>query len=162
MQIKGRLITQFYNQISTKFKGNSQLMWLSMSCYKLRKIIWKYVLKFKVCTLLNQQYYFLGLCPAVIKNTCIGNSTSLRTAVLLLLTSAQLCLTLCDPMDCSQPGSSVHGIFPGKNTAVGCRVLLQGIFPTPGQNPGLLRLLHWQASSLPLVPPGSLRTAIRL
>ena len=24
---------------------------------------------------------------------------------------AQLCLTLCDPMDCSQPGSSVHGIF---------------------------------------------------
>ena len=25
--------------------------------------------------------------------------------------SLQLCLTLCDPMDCSQPGSSVHGIF---------------------------------------------------
>ena len=24
---------------------------------------------------------------------------------------AQLCLTLCDPMDCSLPGSSVHGIF---------------------------------------------------
>ena len=24
---------------------------------------------------------------------------------------AQSCLTLCDPMDCSPPGSSVHGIF---------------------------------------------------
>ena len=24
---------------------------------------------------------------------------------------AQLCLTLCDPMDCSPPGSSIHGIF---------------------------------------------------
>ena len=24
---------------------------------------------------------------------------------------AQLCLTPCDPMDCSPPGSSVHGIF---------------------------------------------------
>ena len=24
---------------------------------------------------------------------------------------AQLCLTLCDPMDCSLPGPSVHGIF---------------------------------------------------
>ena len=24
---------------------------------------------------------------------------------------AQLCLTLCDPMDCSPPGSSVHGTF---------------------------------------------------
>ena len=27
---------------------------------------------------------------------------------------AQLCLTLCDPMDCSLPGSSVHGIFQVK------------------------------------------------
>ena len=28
--------------------------------------------------------------------------------------SLQLCLTLCDPMDCSPPGFSVHGDFPGK------------------------------------------------
>ena len=28
-------------------------------------------------------------------------------------------LTLCDPMDCSWPGSSVHGNSPGKNTRVG-------------------------------------------
>ena len=27
---------------------------------------------------------------------------------------------------------------PGKNTEVGCHVLLQGIFPTQGSNPGLL------------------------
>ena len=27
---------------------------------------------------------------------------------------AQLCLTLCDPMDCSLPGSSVHGIMPAR------------------------------------------------
>jgi len=50
---------------------------------------------------------------------------------------AQLCLTLCDPMDCSPPGSSVHGDSPGKNTGVGCHALLQGIFPTQGANPGL-------------------------
>ena len=54
---------------------------------------------------------------------------------------AQSCPTLCDPMDCSPPGSSVHGIFqarvlewgaiylhpwdfPGKNTGVGCYCLL--------------------------------------
>ena len=42
----------------------------------------------------------------------------------------QSCLTLCDPMDCSPPGSSVHGDSPGKNTRVGCHVLLQSIFPT--------------------------------
>ena len=33
---------------------------------------------------------------------------------------AQLGPTLCDPMDCSPPGSSIHGIFPGKSTGVGC------------------------------------------
>ena len=41
----------------------------------------------------------------------------------------QMCLTLCDPMGYSLPGSSVHGNFPGKNTGVGCHALLQGIFP---------------------------------
>ena len=45
------------------------------------------------------------------------------------------------------------GYSPGKNTGVGCHALLQGIFPTQGSNPGLLRLLHWQVGSLPLVPP---------
>ena len=43
---------------------------------------------------------------------------------------AQSCLTLGDPVDCSPPGSSVHEIFQGKNTGVGCHSLLQGIFPT--------------------------------
>ena len=46
--------------------------------------------------------------------------------------------TLCDPMDCSLPRFSVHGIFPGKNTGVGCHFLLQRIFPTQRSNPGLL------------------------
>ena len=40
----------------------------------------------------------------------------------------------CDPRDCSPPGSYVHGIFPGKNTEVGCHLLLQGTFPTQGLN----------------------------
>ena len=50
---------------------------------------------------------------------------------------AQSCSTLCNPMDCSLPGSSVHGDSPGKHTGVGCHALLQGIFPTQGSNPGL-------------------------
>ena len=44
---------------------------------------------------------------------------------------------LCNPMDGSPPGSSVHGDSPGKNTGVGCQALLQGIFPTQGSNSGL-------------------------
>ena len=53
------------------------------------------------------------------------------------------------PMDCSPPGSSVHGDSPGKDTGV-VAALLQGIFPTQASNPHLLCLLHWQAGSLPL------------
>ena len=54
---------------------------------------------------------------------------------------AQLCLTLCDPMDCSLPCScsSLHKDSPGMNTGVGCHALLQGIFPIQRSNPGLLQ-----------------------
>ena len=45
--------------------------------------------------------------------------------------------------------------YLGKNTGMGCHAFLQGIFPTQESNQCLLRLLHWQASSLPLVPPGN-------
>ena len=45
--------------------------------------------------------------------------------------------TLCDPMDCSPSGSSIHGDSPGKNTGVGCHSVLHRIFPTQGLNPGL-------------------------
>ena len=66
----------------------------------------------------------------------------------------QLCPTLCDLIDCSLPGSSVHGDSPGKNTRVGCYALFQGIFSTQGSNLSLLRLLYWQVGSLPLASPG--------
>ena len=57
---------------------------------------------------------------------------------------------LLDSMDCSPPGSSVNGNFPGKNTGVGCHFFLQGIFPTQGLNQYLLCLLPWLVDSLPL------------
>ena len=71
----------------------------------------------------------------------------------LCVESLQSYLTLCDPMDCSPPGSSVHGILQAGYTRVGCHALLQGIFPTQGSNPYFLCLLHREAGSLPLVPP---------
>ena len=46
----------------------------------------------------------------------------------------QSCPTLCDPMDCGQPGSSVHRISQTGNTGVGSYSLFQGIFPTQGSN----------------------------
>ena len=64
---------------------------------------------------------------------------------------AQLYLTLCDPMDCSPPGSSVQEISQA-------RILEWAAFPSPGifqtqrSNPSSPHLLHWQADSLPLAP----------
>ena len=86
----------------------------------------------------------------------------------------QLCPTPSNPMNCSLPDSSVHGIFQARvlewgarrgqgphlakrweprgfsrvaAAGVGCHFLLQRIFPIQGSNP---RHRHWQAGSLPL------------
>ena len=66
------------------------------------------------------------------------------------------CLALCDPVGCSTPGSSVHGILQA-------RILEWVAMPSsrgssrPRDRPCLLHLLHWQAGSLPLAPPGKPR-----
>ena len=67
-----------------------------------------------------------------------GNTVSLLS---LLYFDSSLSLSkllshvqLCDPMDCSPTGSSVHKNFPGKNTGVGSHSLLQGIFPAQESN----------------------------
>ena len=64
--------------------------------------------------------------------------------------------TLCNPMDCSLPGPSIHEILQARilewialpSSWIGC-------FPNPGIQPCLLYLLHWQAGSLPLALPGT-------
>ena len=57
---------------------------------------------------------------------------------------AQSCLTLCDPMDCSLPGSSVHGILPARILEWVAISSSRGISLTQGSN---LYLLHWQVGS---------------
>ena len=59
--------------------------------------------------------------------------------------SLQSCPRLCNPLDCNPPGSSVHGILQA-------RIREWAAMPSSrDRTPGLL---HWQAGSLPLVPPG--------
>ena len=74
-----------------------------------------------------------------------------RSHVLWLVT--QSCPTLCNPMDSSPPGSSVHGDSPGKNTGVGRLSLLQGTFQTQELNWGLL---HWRRILYQMSYQGSL------
>ena len=59
-------------------------------------------------------------------------TVSLAVAVLV----AQSCPALCNPTNCSLPGSSVHGILQA--SILDCHSLLQRIFLTQGSNPGLL------------------------
>ena len=56
-----------------------------------------------------------------------GENSMIRATKMLCSVSClvtQLCPTLCDPMDCSSLGSSVHGDSPGENIGVGCHTLL--------------------------------------
>ena len=67
--------------------------------------------------------------------------------VLCLVT--QSCPTLCDPMDCSPPGTSVQGDSPGKNTGGQDSSPPPGDLPNPGTEPRSSAL--W-ADSLPPEP----------
>ena len=83
--------------------------------------------------ILDERSRYLQLTESA--NTLLSNVVIFMC--MLCAQSLQSCLTLCDPMDRSPPGSSVHGDSPARNTEVGCHALLQGIFPTQGSNPGL-------------------------
>ena len=68
------------------------------------------------------------MCNRITSRRPIWNSVTWRfyeAMPLLLCLAAQSCPTLCNPMDCSPPGSSVHGDSPGKSTGVSCHALLQ-------------------------------------
>ena len=65
----------------------------------------------------------------------------------------QLCLTLCDSMDCSLPGSSIHGIFQVK--------ILEWVSISSSRRSSRFRdqtfdFLNWQVDSLPLPDLGCL------
>ena len=92
--------------------------------------------------------------PSAVKNKYINvkeqvaliiNGMRVRKFRKLILS---VCPTLCNPMDCSPPGSSVHRILQARKLEWAAVLLLQGIIPR------LLSLLYWQVGSLPLVPPG--------
>ena len=65
------------------------------------------------------------------------------------VSAAQPCPTLCNPMDCSPPGSSVHRILQARILEWGA-ISSSGDLPNPGIEPGSPAL---QADSLPREPP---------
>ena len=66
----------------------------------------------------------------------------------------QLCLNLCKPMDHSPPDSSVHGILQAR-ILVWVAISSSRGSSQPRDQTHIFCLLHWQADSLPLMPPGN-------
>ena len=83
--------------------------------------------------------------PSVFPRACLLSRPTLRT-----------------PWTLARQAPLSVGFSGRKNTGVGCYALFQGIFPTQGSNPHLLRLLHWEADSLPLSYLGSPSSCVRV
>ena len=96
--------------------------------------IFRYVFV-RACVLWGRQY--LGVCVCV----CV------------CVKSFQLCLTLCDPTDCTHQAPLSLG-FSRQEYWSGLPCPPPGDLPDQGSNPYLLHLLHWQAGSSALAPPG--------
>ena len=101
------------------------------------------IYKIEIFTYTLSYAYRYMMSTTFLLNNILQTTICLKTDIenqihsqLLVVLVAQTCPTLCDPMDCSPPGSSIHGIFQDKNTGVGCHILLQGILLTQGLNLG--------------------------
>ena len=64
--------------------------------------------------------FSVALFPIIFSHSesCLFTRFVFSKHICALCLVAHSCLPLCDPMDCSLPGSSVHGDSPGKNTGV--------------------------------------------
>ena len=76
--------------------------------------------------------------PATTKTRCSHINKYIKKGNPSKVLVAQSRLTLCKPMGCSLPGSSVHGILKARILEWGSHFLLQGIFLTQESNLGLL------------------------
>ena len=79
--------------------------------------------------------------------------TRLSDFTFMLANLLQSCLDSVVPWTVAHQAPPSMGFFRQEYWGAGCHAFLQGIFPTQGSNLCLLRLLHCQVGSLPLVPP---------
>ena len=74
-------------------------------------------LAFSMIQMMLAIHYFVIASFIFIKKSLLASKTfsvSIETIIQFLFFSLQSCLTLCDPTDCSLPGSSVHNILQAR------------------------------------------------
>ena len=83
---------------------------------------------------------FFFLTPVLLKYNWHITFYKFKIYNTVVVLDSQSCPILCNPTECSSPGSSLcPWDSPGKNIGVSCHSLLQGTFPIQGSNPGLPR-----------------------
>ena len=98
---------------------------------------------FKLCNIsLDTLNQVLSDCSIMFlqQHLCVifsGNTVLLQGMVKVKVLVAQSCLILCNSMDCSPPGSSVHGILQARILEWVAVSFSRGSSPTQGSNPGL-------------------------
>ena len=143
--------TTIWISISSKFEIVYQQKWETythLSSWRQEVVVWRLVI-------VSQNFFSgLSLIPWPLIQCRLGFKFALPRISLLtfLLYNMFLCCccylvvrscpTLLQPYGVYPARILCPWDFPGQNTGVGCRFLLQGIFPTQGSR---LRLLHWQA-----------------
>ena len=78
---------------------------------------------------------------------------------------AQSCLTLSDPMDCSLPGSSIHGIFQARVLEWGAIAFSTIVWPQVNSREGTQlhpSIENWITDLLSMAPPFRIRPSIPL
>ena len=137
---------------SSRFKLREQTYWWEVwEWFALFKLLLKFLYKqARVPTDVKEAHRTRGVSGTLQGSTERGDLVNSKKECYILLwwfggLVAKLCPTLCNPTDCSSPGSSVHGILRQEYFS-GCHFLLQGIFSMQESNPGLLhcrQILYW-------------------
>ena len=76
--------------------------------------------------------------------------------------SLQWCPTLCEPMDCSLSGSSVHGILQARILEWTAMASFRGSNPDPGIEPVFLMSPALAGGSLPVTPGKPHKTVYKI
>ena len=104
---------------------------------------------------LNSDLYLIWCWFSMSPLLSYGYSQASTCVCVCVRTRACVCLTLFDPMDCILPGSSVHGILQARTLEpVAISSFRGSSWLKDWTRAYCLCLLHWQADSLPLEPPG--------
>ena len=106
-----------------------------------------YIVPFIILKCLTLSLMVLCASKSVLSEIKIVTSACVRAE------SLQSCLILCDPVDCSPPGSSVHGIFQARMLEWVAMPSSRGS-SRPRDRTHVSYVLLWQVGSLPLMPPG--------